>query len=120
MVIVPINAAERIETDTKEGKEAAKYYNNLTTHMWACFRDLLKSGDIVIEDDAETFGQLSSRKYRVASNGKIEIEPKKEMKTRGLGSPDRADAITLSTYLGKMSKYTGHTPIAMEKETYWG
>ena len=120
MVVVPINAAERIETDMKEGKEAAKYYNNLTTHMWACFRDLLKSGDIVIEDDAETFGQLSSRKYRVASNGKIEIESKKEMKARGIGSPDRADAITLSTYLGKMKKYTEHTPVAMEKETYWG
>ena len=33
LVIIPINAAEKIETDTLEGKEAAEYYNNLTTHM---------------------------------------------------------------------------------------
>lgn len=124
MVIIPINAAEKIETDTKDGKEAAEHYNNLTTHMWAVVRELLENGDLMFEDDDQTVAQLSSRKYRMASNGKLEIEPKKEMKKRGLDSPDRADALALSCYLGKIKKYTGSAPgeKAMEsltKENYW-
>ncbi|MDE7298154.1 MAG: DEAD/DEAH box helicase family protein, partial [Lachnospiraceae bacterium] len=55
LFITPINAAEKIDTDTKEGKEAAEYYNNLTTHMWAVLRDLLENRQIEIEDEADTF-----------------------------------------------------------------
>lgn len=124
MYVIPINAAEKIETDTKAGKEAAEHYNNLTTHMWASLRDLLEGGDIVLEDDNETVAQLSSRKYTMASNGKLEIEPKKEMKKRGLDSPDRADALTLSCYLGKIKKNTGTAPdekvtSGLNKSSYW-
>lgn len=124
LFVIPINAAEKIDTDTKEGKEAAEYYNNLTTHMWAVLRDLLENKQIEIEDDADTFAQLSIRKYFMASNGKLELESKKEMKKRGVSSPDRADAAALSTYLGKVKKYTGSAPSkeAMEKlnkSSYW-
>lgn len=124
LFVIPINAAEKIETDTKEGKEAAEYYNNLTTHMWAVLRDLLENKQIEIEDDADTFAQLSIRKYFMASNGKLELEGKKEMKKRGVSSPDRADAAALSTYLGKVKRYTGSAPSkeAMEKlnkSSYW-
>lgn len=124
MMVIPINAAEKIETDTVEGKEAAQYYNNLTTHMWATVRDLLKAKDIEIEDDDMTFGQMSSRKYRTASNGKLELESKADMKKRGLDSPDRGDALALSCYLGKIRKYTGSAPSpeamsVLGKENYW-
>lgn len=125
LYVIPINAAEKIETDTAAGKDAAKRYNDLTTDMWATMRDLLSEKNISIEDDEETVAQLSSRKYRMASNGKLEIEPKKEMKKRGLDSPDRADALALSLYLGKIKKYTGSAPSAeitsgLTKENYWG
>lgn len=124
MTIVPINAAERIETDTKEGKEAAEHYSNLTTHMWAVVRELLENREMVIADDEQTVAQLSSRKYRMASNGKLEIEPKREMKKRGLDSPDRADALALACYLGKIRSHTGSAPgektmQALAKENYW-
>ena len=42
LYVVPINAAEKIETDTKAGKDAAEHYNNLTTHMWATLKDLME------------------------------------------------------------------------------
>lgn len=124
MVIIPINAAERIEIDTKEGKEAAKYYDDLMTHMWAVLRDLLEQKQVELEDDAELFGQISCRKYTMASNGKLKLESKKEMKKRGLDSPDRADAVVLSCYLGKIKKYTGSAPSvelleSLSKESYW-
>lgn len=124
LFVIPINAAEKIDTDTKEGKEAAEYYNNLTTHMWAVLRDLLENKQIEIEDDADTFAQLSIRKYFMASNGKLELESKKEMKKRGVSSPDRADAAALSIYLGKVKKYTGSAPSkeaieGLNKSSYW-
>lgn len=124
LFVIPINAAEKIDTDTKEGKEAAEYYNNLTTHMWAVLRDLLVNKQIEIEDEADTFAQLSIRKYFMASNGKLELESKKEMKKRGVSSPDRADAAALSTYLGKVKKYTGSAPSKeildrLNKSSYW-
>ena len=71
MQIIPINAAEKIETDTAAGKDAAEKYNNLTTAMWASMRDLLDNKQIVIEDDEQTVGQLSSRKYTMTSNGML-------------------------------------------------
>ena len=124
LFVIPVNVAERIDTDTKEGKEAADYYNNLTTHMWAVLRELLENRQIEIEDDADTFAQLSIRKYFMASNGKLELESKKEMKKRGASSPDRADAAALSTYLGKVKKYTGSAPgkeaiSRLNKSSYW-
>lgn len=125
LVIIPINAAEKIETDTTAGKQSAEHYNNLTTDMWANMRDQLENRNIVIEDDEETVAQLSSRKYRMASNGKIELETKQDMKKRGLDSPDRGDSLALSLYLGKIKKVTGHAPgedmaDALTKENYFG
>lgn len=124
LFVIPVVAAEKIDTNTKEGREAAEYYNNLTTHMWAVLRELLENRQVVIEDDAETFAQLSVRKYFMASNGKLELESKKEMKKRGVSSPDRADAVALSTYLGKVKKYTGSAPSKeairrLNKSSYW-
>lgn len=124
LFVIPINAAEKIETDTMEGKEASEHYNNLTTHMWAVLRDLLEDKQIELEDDPDTFAQLSIRKYFMSSNGKLELESKKEMKKRGVNSPDRADAAALSVYLGKVKKYTGSVPgreaiLRLSKSSYW-
>lgn len=124
LVVIPINAAERIETDTKDGKEAAEHYNDLTTHMWAVLRELLHGRQIELADDEETIAQITSRKYFMTSSGKLELESKKEMKKRNLPSPDRGDAAALSVYLGKIKKYTGSIPgteanRGLIKSSYW-
>ena len=124
MYVIPINAAEKIEIDTAAGKDAARRYDDLTTDMWASMKDLLEKKQIVLEDDEQTVAQLSSRKYAMTSNGKIKIESKKEMKKRGLDSPDRADALALALYLGKIKKHTGSAPSVgamkkLSKDNYW-
>ena len=78
LYVIPINASEKIETDTKDGEEAAEHYNNITTHMWAVMKDLMKNKEIVLEEDQKTFAQISSRKYFLTSSGKIELESKKK------------------------------------------
>lgn len=124
MAIVPINAAEKIETDTPAGKLSAQRYNDLTTDMWASLRDHLRNKDIVVEDNDVAFAQISGRKYSMASNGRLAIEPKKDMKKRGLDSPDRGDAIAMALYTGKIRKNVGSVPSDdmindLSKQSYW-
>lgn len=73
-----------------------EHYENWGTEAWAIVRDMLQAGDIQIPNDEDLIGQLSTRKYSVTSKGKIILESKKEMKKRGLRSPDRADALILA------------------------
>ncbi|MFW5436574.1 phage terminase large subunit [Paenibacillus apiarius] len=72
------------------------HYENWGTEGWANVRDLLQAGDIQIPNDEDLIGQLSTRKYTVTSKGRIILESKKDMKKRGLRSPDRADALVLA------------------------
>lgn len=74
------------------------YYYDFNTVLWGNLKDLLEQGDISIPSDAELEGELTSRKKEFASNGKIKIETKKQMKERGIQSPDRGDAVALATY----------------------
>ncbi|GIN89860.1 hypothetical protein J22TS1_09110 [Siminovitchia terrae] len=71
-------------------------YFNWGSESWATIRDFIHDGEIQIPNDEDLIGQLSTRKYRVTSKGKIQLESKDEMKTRGLRSPDRADALVLA------------------------
>ena len=50
---------------------------------------------IVLPNDNDLVGQLSVRKYSYVSNAKVKVESKKEMKDRGLSSPDEGDCILL-------------------------
>ncbi|XOJ00878.1 hypothetical protein ACMX2M_03855 [Paenibacillus polymyxa] len=49
-----------------------------------------------LPDDDVLTSQLTARKWPMTSKGKILLESKKDMKKRGLKSPDRADAFVLT------------------------
>lgn len=82
-----------------------KFYYDTTTLMAAIVKDLLsevdeqgnaKECELVLPNDDELIAQLTVRKYGIyESKGKIKLESKKEMKKRGLKSPDRADCLFL-------------------------
>lgn len=69
-------------------------YDDWGTESWAVIKELME--DIEIPNDDELIAQLTSRKYRVTSKGKIKLERKEDMKRRGLPSPDRADGLALA------------------------
>ncbi|MEG1433051.1 DEAD/DEAH box helicase family protein [Eubacterium sp.] len=92
MIIAPINFAQSVPRGVKDHL----YYSDIVTYMWACLRDLLKEKALKLPNDSDLVGQLTTRKYMVQSNGKIQVESKKAMKERGLKSPDRADAAVLA------------------------
>lgn len=75
--------------------------------------------------DTYTIIYLKMLLVAMKQDGRLEIESKKEMKKRGLDSPDRADALALALYLGKIKKHTGTAPGVKElqeltKDNYWG
>lgn len=76
--------------------EDKEHYEDWGTESWAHLRGLLQKGEVELINDEDLVGQLSTRKYTLTSKGKIKLESKKEMKKRGLRSPDRADAVVLA------------------------
>ena len=81
-----------------------RYYLDSTTYMMGVVKDLIAPFDeegrphkpeILLPDDNDLIGQLSCRKYSFTSNSKQKVESKKDMKDRGLTSPDEADCILL-------------------------
>lgn len=88
----------------KNKKEEPIEYSNSTGLMWGLIREKLKNKQLELIYDDKQITQLSNRKYRVSSDGKIELERKEEMKKRGLTSPDKGDALALALYEPKENK----------------
>lgn len=94
--ILPVNFGQPIKH---------KYYYDTTTYMMGVVRDMIAPYDdegnphaieLVLPDDGDLAGQFSCRKYGYVGNGKQKVESKKEMKKRGLASPDEADSVLLA------------------------
>jgi hypothetical protein len=83
-----------------------QHYGNLGSEMWGHIKELLEEnmsnymlgvlGVLELPDDEKLVTQLTSRKWRMGSNGRIYLERKEDMKKRGLQSPDRADGFVLA------------------------
>lgn len=73
-------------------------FANSTGLMWGALRERLRNNSFVLWYDDTQISQISNRKYRVNSDGEIELERKEDMKKRGLKSPDRADALVLALW----------------------
>ena len=68
---------------------------NKRAEMWKAARDWLKSGG-ALPDDPQLRDELQAPEIVPRADGKVQIESKKDMKTRGVPSPNRADALVLS------------------------
>lgn len=99
--IIPVNNGESADDE---------YYFNLGAELWGNMKEILeenmscvlqgKKPIIYLPYDDELIKQLSNRKYKITSRGKIQLESKEDMKKRGIGSPDIADACILANYSG--------------------
>ncbi|MFZ6148115.1 phage terminase large subunit [Enterococcus avium] len=97
--IIPVNNGES-STD--------EFYDNLGTQIWGNIREVLEEnmttnlngGGPIIElpDDSSLIKELSTRKFKMTSRGRIRLESKDDMKKRNIGSPDIADALALAFY----------------------
>ncbi|OMF06295.1 hypothetical protein MHI48_20325 [Paenibacillus sp. FSL H7-0942] len=93
--------------------------------MWDYIKGLLEqnmsnylkneSAVLQLPDDDVLIYELTTRKWSMTSKGKILLESKKEMKKRGLKSPDRADAYVLT-----FGEYLMGTPQSIRLPTIGG
>ena len=69
-------------------------WGNKRAEMWGALRDWLRTASVTA--DKALKADLTGVRAKPDSTGKIFLESKKEMKARGLASPDAADAIAVT------------------------
>lgn len=77
------------------GKPQDRGFLNKRAEMWAKARDWLKEGGTIPKDPV-LHTELISPETVGRADGKVQIESKKDMKARGIPSPNRADSLILS------------------------
>jgi hypothetical protein len=69
-------------------------WGNKRAEMWGAMRDWLRTA--AVPSDRQLRSDLTGPKTKPDSSGTIFLESKKDMKARGLASPDAADAIAVT------------------------
>lgn len=83
-----------------------EHYESIAAEQWYEGSKLITSRKIIIPNDLELRGQLLGRKQISSRKGRLAIESKRDMKDRGVPSPDRADAV-LGCITPMVKKETG-------------
>lgn len=113
-----------------ESASIADQYNRLRDELWFRGRQWFEKRDCSLpakmpnhEDNRlieELIGELTSPTYDVASNGKLVVESKADMKKfRGLRSPDIADAFLLTMAAGVYPRDNPHRRRGERPTTSW-
>jgi hypothetical protein len=98
---IQCNAVSVAESPTtgKYGEKTNKdTFINLRAELWWKMRDRFKNQEVSIMDDNGLISELSQPLYFFNDKGKIQIESKKDMRKRGVKSPNKADAFLLCFY----------------------
>jgi hypothetical protein len=94
--VIPINVGKPAEDNDS--------FANLRAEGYWELRRRFEEGTVDIDpNDEDLAAQLVGMKYFRTSSGKIQIESKKDMRRRGMASPDEADAVMLA-FLQKTPK----------------
>ncbi len=100
-------------TPVNFGQRALKedLYHNKRAEMWWGLKDWLELGG-ALEDIPDMQSELTAPQYFMTPAGKRALESKKDIKKRGLPSPDRSDALALTFAMpvraaGVAPKHTG-------------
>ena len=110
--VVGINVAE--------SPSATELYERLRDELWFKGREWFESRGVVIPEDEELVGELTTPKFKVLSTGKIKVESKDELKRRGIPSPNRADAFLLTFALGAPSQAAVAKAITRQRQAASG
>ena len=87
-----------------EGADEKELYARKREEMWGRMKPWLAEGGTIPKDQA-LIDDLTSPEYDILPGGQVKLESKKDMKKRGLASPDAADALAL-TFATKIQEYT--------------
>lgn len=79
-----------------ESPPVAGRYARLRDELWDTCKLWLESRQCSLPPDQQLRDELVAPRYSFLSDGKLKVESKDEMRRRGLGSPDAADALCLT------------------------
>jgi hypothetical protein len=87
-----------IVTGVQFGESAwrSERYVNRRAEMWDSVRQWLRLGGVSLGGDEVLAAELTGPQYSYDSLGRLKLESKDEMKSRGIASPDAADALALT------------------------
>lgn len=115
------NIKNVISVDVRRSSSNPSYFRLRDEIYWR-LREQFENSTISIPDDEELIVELFSIKYDVpdTTKGAVKIESKKDMRTRGLHSPNKADALALTYYYDNliyksMGKLTEKSKKAQQK-----
>ena len=77
---------------------------NERAEAWSLMRDALNAG-IELPDSPDWETDLTGTEYFFNAKGAVQLEPKDAMKSRGLASPDLADALSMTFAVKIASSY---------------
>lgn len=86
-----------------EGADDKQTYARKREEMWGRMKQWLDDGGTIPKDQA-LVDDLTAPEYDILPSGQIKLESKKDMKRRGLASPDAADALAL-TFARRIQEY---------------
>jgi phage terminase large subunit len=80
-------------------------YRNLISWGWHEVAQKVRKHQIIVPDNQTLIAQLSSRRVKYAQDGRLWLENKPEMRERGVGSPDLADAFVMAFAMQPFKAY---------------
>jgi hypothetical protein len=113
-----VDRLQEMGFDNVEGVNVARSANdkerfkNLRAELWSDMRDwFCGEMPVQIPDSDELHGELCSLGFKENSQGQLQIESKDELRSRGLPSPDGADALSLTFFGGSYSANSGQIEV---------
>lgn len=100
MQIMPVNVSETAYNEDR--------FHRLRDELWWQMREEFERGHLSIPDDPILKGDLNAPHYD-DSTGIIKVESKKDLKRRGIESPNRADALMMTMKYGPGEIRRRHT-----------
>ena len=87
----------------------SEIYSNLSAEWWSQVGQLIERKAVILPNDEKLVAQLTSRRREYDSKGRERLESKAGLRTRGVESPDRADAIIGAIILAQDRQSDGVT-----------
>lgn len=78
------------------GKSNDPVYLNMRAYMWGQMKEWLCEGGSIPPNDQGLYDDIVGPEAIIDKNGHIQLESKKDMKDRGLPSPNKGDALALT------------------------
>ena len=89
------------------GASPNNMYLNMRAYMWGEMKEWLKEGG-AIPNEQGLYDDLVGPEAIIDKNGRIQLESKKDMKERGLPSPNKGDALALTFAFRVTKKVNGN------------